>query len=166
VIPQATSSQLSLPPTEERGNSAKPLSVEIQVRVVNLAANISNRAEATITRFEFIAVRIDSRLVKMEAEGYNTTDARYYLNEAKKSLDGVKRSLVGIDEKVLAFTTSENYWMTWLNVRDTFRDIQIQLQTTKRLLSDAVADMKVRMAEGPVVVNGGEDTATTSDSAQ
>jgi hypothetical protein len=102
----------------------------------------------------------------MEAEGYNTTDARYYLNEAKKSLDGVKRSLVGIDEKVLAFTTSENYWMTWLNVRDTFRDIQIQLQTTKRLLSDAVADMKVRMAEGPVVVNGGEDTATTSDSAQ
>jgi hypothetical protein len=152
--------------SEETSGGNKPLPLDLQIRVVNLAANISNRVEATVTRFEFIIVRIDSRLTKMEAEGYMTSDARFYLSEARKSLDGVKLSLVGIDEKVVAFTTSENYWMSWLDVRDTFRDIQTQLQSTKRLLSEALADMKLRTAEGPVQNGADESSQATTTQTQ
>jgi hypothetical protein len=169
---QATTTASSSLPVAPQANapvipkSPKPLPLEIQNRVINLAANMSNRADALVIRFDLIIVRIESRLKKMEMQGYDTSDARFYVNEAKLSLELARTSISGIDAKIRAFTTAENYWTGWFEVRDTFTEVRTQLQKTKQLLTEATTDMQLTMKDNIKVDTQATSTASSTAATQ
>lgn len=127
------------------------LSGETQARITNLTANMSNRADALIQRLENITLRVESRILKMEAEGHDTTDARTYLKEAQDALIEAKAHVAGVDAKVNAFVTAQNYWTGWFEVRDTYLETETVLTRAKKSLLNAVEDMKLAIQDAAFI---------------
>lgn len=141
------------------------LSLEKQLRVTNLAANISNRSEAYVRRLELIAVRIDSRIAKIEALGYDMGDARFYTTEARDALSDATTELRDIDLRINRLVTSENYLNDWAKLRLTFTETRAHLERAKSLLQSAIADMKLSLEEGIPAAVPQTEAATTSASS-
>ena len=120
------------------------LSKRSQERITNLAANISNRFDAIISRLQNISTRLNSRLGKLEATGTNTNEARVALNSAEASLAKARASINSIDTEVATVIGSQNpkeAWkrvrVTFITIRDTIRLAHTELKNTIRLLKIA-----------------------------
>lgn len=70
------------------------LADNVKYRVKNLFDNVYNRMQATVARFEHITTRIESRMVKMEALGIDTTSAHANLLVAKNETALAKELLL------------------------------------------------------------------------
>jgi hypothetical protein len=147
--------------------SESSLSIETQVRIVNLAANISNRMDGVVMRFEQILTRLQSRASKMEALGYDTADTKFYISEAQGALTDAKTRMNGIDAKVAAIAASEKPWEAWVLVRSDFTETKAHLIRTKKLLTDAVDDMRLKESQGvPTAQVEADVSATTTPTQQ
>jgi uncharacterized protein involved in exopolysaccharide biosynthesis len=147
--------------------SQSSLSIETQVRIVNLAANISNRMDGVIKRFEQILIRLESRAAKMAALGYDTADTQFYIVEAQGALNDAKTRMSGIDTKVVAIAASEKPWEAWVLVRSDFTETKAHLIRAKKLLGDAVDDMRLKESQGiPTSPVEADASATTTPTQQ
>jgi len=117
------------------------LSSESQLRIINLAANISNKSEAYASRLSIIADRAESRMQKLESEGYEVSNIRNYLSEARGSLQEARDALQGIDVLVSQFVTSAEYQSAWEGVRNAFVGGKSGLEAAKAHLVNAVDEM-------------------------
>ena len=119
-------------PAPTTQNETRPqLSERANERVINLAANISNKMDAAAIRLQNIIGRLDSRINKLEAAGIDVAAARLTLNSAQVSLTTAVNSLATIDATVLAAIGSQNPQATWADARDTFQTIRINLLTAR-----------------------------------
>lgn len=137
-------------------NGIIELSTSEQRRVVNLAANMSNRMEATIARLSKIADRIERRSEKLAVSGFSTTDSEQSLTVVRAELAVATSLLSNIDEVVYNFTTSEEPRAAWEPVR-------AQYQDAARALGSALAGLRTsyRALQNPVNFEP-ETTPTTS----
>lgn len=71
--------------------------IKIQERLNKFVTNIKERFTAAIERLETLASRIDSRIVKMEAENIDVTKAKELMAVAKIKIETAKTSIAGID---------------------------------------------------------------------
>lgn len=115
-----------------------------QTRLTNLAANISNRLDAYLRRFDNVATRLNSRMTKMEAEGKDVAAARATLASAETQLATARQTLASIDRDVAAFVGSDNPREAWARVKTTYTTsytalaaAHADLKTVVTLLSDA-----------------------------
>lgn len=136
---------LSVAFAQEESNS---LSTEMRSRITNLAANVSNKTEAAHTRLQNILTRMESRATALDTTGYDMTDTRFYINEARKSLIEAEAVLSDIDGEIAAIVSSENPYAAWTVVRDIFTESKSKLMNAKKLMGEAVAEMKLTVAEG------------------
>lgn len=144
---QATTSPAtsSIAATEEA--QTIPLSAEKQARIVNLVANMSNRADVLILRFENIIYRAESRIKKMQDAGTNMNEALLQLNEARKGLQMALDEMKGIDQRVQVFVSNENPVASWAAIKESFGVIKNNLNYTKHALRLMVSEIK-KAAEG------------------
>lgn len=91
-----------------------------QTRLMNLAANMSNRMDSAVARLQNVTGRLNSRLGKMEIEGKDVTAARTELALAQSKLDEAKRNLATIDTEVNAFVGSATPRENWNNLKNTY----------------------------------------------
>lgn len=91
-----------------------------QNRLLNLAANMSNRMDSAVARLQNVIDRLTTRLDIMLAEGANVTPAMVELALAQNSLDEAKRNLENIDVEVNAFTGSATPRENWGNLKKTY----------------------------------------------
>lgn len=94
-----------------------------QTRITNLAANLSNRLDATTHRLENVSARLDSRLTKMKDSGLDTTAAALSLAKANDELAAAKKTLGTIDIEVTSFVGSENPVAAWARLETIYRNI-------------------------------------------
>jgi len=155
-----------------RGTSVS-LRTRAQERVIKLAANMSNRFDATIARFSHISTRLESRIAKLNDEGIDTTIAVLELQNAKVTLDEARLSMLDIDAVVYNAVTSESPRTTWPAVRTNFREVHTKLLATHASLRQVVAALKdaLQQDESPKGASaavatdneGGSGTTTTEE---
>lgn len=166
VVPQtpAVKKALVIPPAPA---NLKALDAGAQTRITNLAANISNRAEAYVKRLGIITTRIESRMRKMEQEGYDMSDTRFYTDEARSALSDATNEMLTIDLDVNQFVTAASYWEAWIEVRQVFTETRAHLERAKSLLQSAISEMKLTKEEGipPTPAAVAPEVATSSASS-
>jgi len=166
AAPQATTDEANANAEnrpEIRDERRNALSELIQKRVINLAANISNRFDAAAARLTNISGRLDSRIEKLKSQGVNTEIAEAELAEAQTALSEVTNGMRAIDEIVYESVTSETPRQTWQEVRTLFGEAKTDLLAAKTSLRAAVAALKVAITEAET--GQGVSDAVDSDNA-
>lgn len=114
------------------------LSEQRQTRIINLAANISNRMDATIVRLSTIADRLTTRYDKMTAEGTNVTAARALLADASTALAAAATTLEDIDVRVTSATRSENPRSDWQAVKMQYSTAREEIKRAFSFLQQSI----------------------------
>ncbi len=127
---------LSLPPVVDSRQAA--LQPVAQSRITNLAANLSNRLDASVRRLTNVAGRLEQRLSKMEAEGFIVTEARKSHREALTQLQVATISLQTIDAEVAAFVGSSDPLTAWVRLENIYGTIGAQVVTAHTALRESV----------------------------
>jgi len=148
----ATSTPLGTTTTEEKlpRQIHNSISNNRQIRITNLAANMSNRIEAAIERFTKISTRIETRISKLEQAGIDTTDAKQKLSVAQETLNLAQTNISTIDILVYNATTSQTPKEDWSTVKQTFlatgkllRESQQELREVVKSLKEAIRVNKI-----------------------
>ncbi len=114
-----------------------------QQRIINLAANISNRLDATVERLFNLIGRLETRIQKLKQQGFGTAEAEVKLREASQSLAEAKSLLDDIDASVYNATTSDRPGDAWQILSERYRDIANLIRRSHASLRETVALLKV-----------------------
>lgn len=126
-------------PTAERQSA---LSLVRQQRITNLAANISNRMDAAITRLFSIIDRLETRIVTLTQRGVDTAAAEAALQRASLSLAEAQSLMSDIDTLVYQATTSEQPAADWQPLKERYRTVAGLIRTTHTELRAVIAALK------------------------
>jgi len=136
---------------------------QAQVRVTNLAANMSNRMEATINRMQNVINRMESRLDILDTQNIVTDIARTELAKAQTSIVNATTNLKTIDADVAKFVGSEDPRASWALLKNTYissRDALLSAHSSLQKTLDAIA---TSISAPPPVV---DETSSTSSQAE
>ena len=128
--------------TERVGQQRIQLSSAGQIRITNLAANISNRLDSYHTRLQGITGRLDERLDILDARGIDTTVARSYVEDATAELEVAATSLARIDEIVATVTSGTDPRAAWNTLKEEYRTIYNTIKEAHGSLRSAIAAVK------------------------
>jgi hypothetical protein len=137
------------------------LSERTQKRIINLAANISNRLDGISDRMTQIAGRLEKRIEKQASEGYDVTAAQNSLNAARAALETARKDLSTIDRKVVATVGSTNPKAGWKDVRATYIVARDNIKVAHTELRNTIVNLK--SATQPPAPT---ETATTTESTE
>ena len=132
---------------ELRTERRAALSEVRQQRIINLAANISNRMDAAVARLFTIIDRLESRLQKLEQQGVDTAAAKSSLQEAAQSLAEAKTALADIDTAVYNATTGEEAYTAWQDLRAHYQSIATSIRSTHASLRAVIAALKTSLPD-------------------
>ena len=118
------------------------LSERTQKRIINLAANISNRLDGISARMTQIAGRLEQRIEKQAAEGYDVTSARNSLAAARNALEASSRDLSTIDRKVVGAVGSPDPKTGWKEVRATYVTARDNIKVAHAELRNTISALK------------------------
>lgn len=118
------------------------LSARTQKRIINLAANISNRLDGISDRMTQIAGRLEKRIEKQSSEGYDVTAAKNSLGSAKRALETARKDLSTIDRKVLAAVGSPDPKTGWKDVRATYIIARDNIRIAHTELRNTIGNLK------------------------
>lgn len=138
---------------EPASTNENPLTADEQTRVVNLAANMSNKIDAATYRFEEISARVFSRVKKMEAEQYDMGLVWPHLQASAASIENIKAQMQGMDFFAVVIQ-SEDPAAAWTETREKYLAAAVELGKVKQSLQSAVTEMKASLLKGknPVAV--------------
>jgi hypothetical protein len=122
------------------------LEVRAQERIINLAANTSNRTEAMIMRLQNIIDRLTTRIEKIEALGIDVSEATIQLETAQQSVTEAMAAMALIDPQVTAAVGSEDIRSTWNEVRKSYVNTHTHLKKARAALQLTVATLKTAVA--------------------
>lgn len=128
-----------------------------QERIINLAANISNKFDAIINRLQNITNRLNTRINKMKSEGYDTTSAEASLGAAQAALSEARTEMSTIDRAVVDAVGSQSPKTEWQKVRAKYFLARERIKLAHVELKNTVAALK---GAGKISV---PETATTSE---
>jgi L-fucose mutarotase/ribose pyranase (RbsD/FucU family) len=157
----------TLPPIENKPakepdriyEAEQPLASFTQTRIINLAANISNRLDSALTRLLNIHTRMESRAETMKAVGLDTSMAIVTLEKSKMLLVRSQEQLASIDSLVYYATTAPAPKLAWTAVSTKYKAIATDLRESKVLLVTALAQLKTSPSAVPVT-----EVASSTDS--
>ena len=118
------------------------LSERTQKRIINLAANISNRLDGISDRLTQIAGRLDERIAKQAAEGYDVSAAQNSLAAARSALETSRRDLSTIDRKVVSAVGSTDPKAGWKEVRATYVIARDNIKIAHTELRNTLSNLK------------------------
>lgn len=136
------------------------LSPTAQTRITNLAANVSNRLDATLRRLTNVHDRIQSRIEKTAALGVDTTTASIALGEANGHLTIAWTALQNIDRDVVAFIGSSNPKAGFLRLKATYTTIYSELKLAHSSLLLALRNVDGTITQTPESTTVSSTTST------
>lgn len=125
-----------------RADRQAALSEIRQQRILNLSANISNRMDAAVARLFSVIERLETRIVKMQQTGFDTTAAETKLREAAEQVASARALLSNIDTLVYNATTSEQPLTNWQEVRTTYQEVARLIRASHQSLRETIALLK------------------------
>ncbi len=149
-------------PVLESTVADQPLTTLEQTRIINLAANISNRLDTAAARLQNIHRRMVTRAELLKASGYDTTAAETALAESKIALDLITNRLAPIDSLVYTATTATTPKTAWVAVSQEYSEIANELRTAKVTLITALTTLKSATPRAPKPPTATTTTTTNS----
>jgi hypothetical protein len=113
-----------------------------QERIINLAANISNRFDAIIARLENITNRLTTRAQKLQSENYDTSAALSSLEQARAALSSAKREMSDIDQAVVYAVGSQDPKTEWQNVKMKYLTARDSIKIAHSELKNTISHLK------------------------
>jgi hypothetical protein len=138
VPPLATSSEPVSTSTTPLPPPTTALEAIAQIRITNLAANMSNRMEAVASRFEQVAQRIDSRIQKVSYEGGDTGAAANYVGIAREHLASFRLTFANIDNEISRFVGSPHPREEWSDIKAIYEKANSDLLATHEALKQSI----------------------------
>ena len=120
IMVESTTTSETITPAKRPFTTEPTLGKIAQKRLLNLAANMSNRMEGTVKRLQNVTNRLTSRLNKMEERGINVSAARTELAQAQLKLNEASQNLEKIDIEVNGFVGSASPKENWQNLKNTY----------------------------------------------
>lgn len=152
----------------KRETKRAELQARAQERITNLAANVSNRQEAVIARMQNIIDRINTRIDKLQALGFDTTEAETALLSAQSSVDAAYAELVTIDKQIAEVVGSEDVRTAWVKTKAVYKLVHEHLKSTRNSLRTALAALKTAAQtpqENQEVTESIQNEQTTDEAA-
>jgi hypothetical protein len=151
-LPATTTAEVEIP-DEVNPSSLRPaiplgqvtettLSEIRQTRIINLAANMSNRLDAAIDRFFSITSRLEIRIQILKQRGQDTTAAETALRTASQTLALAKSQVSDIDAKVYEATTADEPYTKWRSLAEHYVVVATTVRTAQNELRAVVAALK------------------------
>lgn len=140
------------------------LNERAQERIVNLAANMSNRIDAVITRMQNIADRIATRIDKLTGADVDTVTATSALASAQLSIDAAREAMVGIDTEVAIAVGAADPRTSWQTVAGTYTEVRDHLKTAHAEIKASVTALQTTQIAAPEIIQDAVDL-TTDDAA-
>ena len=147
---------------EKSAERKAELSDRIQERIINLAANLSNRLDAAAERMQNIIDRIDSRITKLNDRGVDTDAAERALADAQAAVDAALAGLAEIDRIVTDAITSNDPRTVWKTAKSAFLEIKENIKSAHSALRTTVEELKKAVA-GAQSDNGVSDAVRNAD---
>ena len=113
-----------------------------QERIINLAANISNRFDAVITRLDNIGNRLNTRISKMKSDGYDTGNAEESLANARTAITEARTEMSTIDTAVNAAVGSQFPKVEWQKVRTKYLTARERIRIAHTEMRATVSTLK------------------------
>ncbi len=158
---ESTTTSPTITPAKRTFTTEPTLRRVAQTRLLNLAANMSNRLEGTVKRLQNVTNRLTSRLNKMEEQGKNVSAARAELAQAQLKLNEATQNLASIDKEVNAFVGSATPRENWQNLKNTYL-------TTRTAIIDAHQNIlaTINLAQNTIAspINASTTSSTTATS--
>ena len=163
--------------TEKQAERREALEAKVQDRIVNLAANVTNRLKAAIGRLENVVGRLETRIEKLKDLDVDTEAAEAKLGEAKDALETAQGNIDDLDS-VRDAISGDNPREMYKSVREQLvgsvsiiRQAFGYLRETVALLKEAVraagvgsgVSEAVRMGEGNASSTGTEKEKEDKD---
>lgn len=123
------------------------LSEQAKTRIINLAANISNRLDAVVARLQNIVNRMNSRIEKLQELGVNTEVASQHVNDAQDAISAAMLQLGDIDETVTGAVTAEDPRTAWQTAKTTYLAIKENIISAHTSLRAAAEALKTAIAQ-------------------
>jgi hypothetical protein len=162
----ATQQELTASATQKRAQVQEQvaqrqvaLQARAQERVTNLAANMSNRMEAVLERLQNITNRLESRIIKLNEQGVDTTASAAALVSAQLSLDGARAEISDIDASVYAAVSAADARAEWTTLKAKFSTVRDLLKTAHSELQQSISLLK----EASVEVRSQQNTDVSSE---
>lgn len=143
---------------ETRAERREALESTVQDRVINLANNVTGRLTAALDRMSNIAVRIDSRIAKLDTMGVETSLAKTRLAEAQKVIEDARtklKNIPSIDNGIRGDAPRESF----ATIRAEFVIVRDLARQSHALLIDTVVILKEAMRSHESV-NSTRDTVS------
>ena len=137
------------------------LTKRIQERIINLAANISNRFDGLIARLDNIAGRLQKRIDKQRSEGYDVSAAETSLAIARTELNSAKEEMRTIDTSVRQAIGSVDPRGEWRGVRVKFLTTRDHIKAAHGALRKTTTLLKTTTPGAPLPISA-TTTATSS----
>jgi hypothetical protein len=147
-------------PERERA-TPRALTTAAQVRLTNLAANVSNRLDAYVRRITNVTNRLDSRATKMGADGLDVSLANQKIAEARSELQKAETALATIDTAIRNFVQSENPRTYWQSVKTTYIETQNAIKAAHRATIEALLLLKTASTPSPAAATSSTNTTNT-----
>jgi Mg2+ and Co2+ transporter CorA len=147
-------------PTNRPVIEPRALTAAAQTRLINLAANVSNRLDAYVRRITNVTDRLESRANKMSENGLDVTAARGKIAEARAELEKARQSLTNIDTAVNNFVKSENPRTYWQQVKATYMSARDAIKAAHRATVETLLLLKTTSAPAPTASS---TTTSTND---
>ena len=128
--------------TAETVSRSPVLSERQRTRFRNLAANTSNRLDATAERLDRITERTTERTNRFREQGYDTTSAERATAAARSAVDQATTTLGDIDAAVDQFVHSARPIETFAALRTVYASIFADLRDAKTALRIAVNELE------------------------
>lgn len=140
-------------------------------RIQNLAGNMTARMNAAASRFVIITDRLETRIEKLEMQGYPTGDAFEIVLSARRELRKAQDAIGNFDTLIQQVSFVDSPKESFKAARTEFTTAKNSLLETHRLLREAVTELKneIRTAEeengsSPAVAN--ENAANTPETQE
>ena len=157
---ESTTTSPTITPAKRTFTAEPTLRKVAQTRLLNLAANMSNRMESAVKRLQNVTDRLTSRLNKMEEQGKNVSAARSELAQAQLKLNEATQNLASIDNEVNAFVGSATPRENWQNLKNTYINTRIAIIAAHQNILATV-----NLAQNAIVSPFNISTSTSSTTA-
>jgi hypothetical protein len=128
----------------------KGLTQAQQDRFINLVRNVYTRLEAAANRLNNIVVRIDERIVILNSQGVDTSEALVPFNQAKSRLSAITSALqeakASAESGIVSDTPRERFTTArtqFLNIHKALREAFLLLRETVSALKDAAKEAEL-----------------------
>lgn len=136
------------------------LDARTQERITNLAANLSNRLDATIARLQNISVRLESRANKIASGGADVSEALNTIESARNSLQQAAQGMSTIDAQIAQVVGGDSPVEQWASAKNTYQTASVLVRAAHSDLNAAVSLLKNPrpIPAEPVATSTGDDT--------